>query len=124
MLAQSVMVDVIRIQSAHMTRTQTELYAHARLVTQTRIQGLASHALVCRITRLLSSRDLSVRNEYTFPRLIIDSCQVKNGACDVNSICSHENSTFAVVCTCKTGYTNTGSASNVTCTGETIISVT
>lgn len=48
----------------------------------------------------------------------LDSCRVKNGGCDVNAICSHETSTFEVQCTCKIGYTNTGSDSNVTCTGN------
>lgn len=47
-----------------------------------------------------------------------DSCLVKNGGCDPNAVCSHEQTTNAVKCTCKTGYTNTGSDSNVVCTGD------
>ena len=49
-----------------------------------------------------------------------DSCQVKNGGCDANAACSHDPSNNQVLCTCKTGYTNTGSASNVNCTGRTM----
>jgi len=49
---------------------------------------------------------------------LIDSCKEKNGGCDCNAICSHNPTTFDVVCTCKTGYTNTGSEANVTCTGK------
>lgn len=52
---------------------------------------------------------------------VLDSCQVKNGGCDCNAICSHEPTTNAVKCTCKTGYTNTGSGSSVNCTGMFII---
>ena len=51
----------------------------------------------------------------------VDACEVKNGGCDCNAVCSHDSTTYAVVCTCKTGYTNTGSATNVTCTGMRII---
>ena len=54
----------------------------------------------------------------------IDSCQVNNGACDVNAVCSHDGSSNAVVCTCKTGYTNTGSAPTVNCTGKTLVALT
>ena len=49
---------------------------------------------------------------------LADACDVKNGGCDVNAICSHANGTYAVVCTCKTGYTNTGTGSTVNCTGN------
>ena len=49
----------------------------------------------------------------------LDSCTVKNGGCDVNAICSHDSKTNAVVCTCKTGYTNTGTDPTVICTGKT-----
>ena len=53
-----------------------------------------------------------------FFAVIADSCLVSNGGCDANAICSHDNKTFDVVCTCKTGYTNTGSAPSVVCTGQ------
>jgi hypothetical protein len=46
-----------------------------------------------------------------------DSCQVNSGGCDVNAICSHDNTTNAVVCTCRPGFTNTGTNDNVKCTG-------
>lgn len=50
--------------------------------------------------------------------VFIDSCKVKNGGCDSNAICSHDSTTFDVKCTCKIGYTNTGSDSSVNCTGN------
>ena len=43
--------------------------------------------------------------------------QVNNGGCEVNAICSHDKTTNDVKCTCKTGYTNTGSQTNINCTG-------
>ena len=51
-------------------------------------------------------------------RVFADSCLVNNGGCDINAICSHNASNNAAQCTCKTGYTNTGSSSNVICTGK------
>ena len=50
--------------------------------------------------------------------LLIDICDVNNGGCDTNAACSHDATTFAHKCTCKTGYSNTGSDFNVTCTGQ------
>ena len=52
-----------------------------------------------------------------------DTCQVNNGDCDVNAICSHDGKNNSVVCICKTGYTNSGSASNATCTGKSNIQI-
>ncbi|CAF4167660.1 unnamed protein product, partial [Rotaria magnacalcarata] len=48
--------------------------------------------------------------------MFLDTCTISNGACDPNAGCSHDNTTNAVECTCKTGYTNTGVAPNVVCT--------
>ena len=53
----------------------------------------------------------------------LDSCQVNNGGCDQNAICSHEAVTNAVVCQCRSGYTNTGCAVTVKCTGITLVSI-
>ena len=50
--------------------------------------------------------------------IFVDACQVKNGGCDVNALCSHDATNNAVLCTCKAGYTNTGSGETVVCTGE------
>lgn len=47
--------------------------------------------------------------------LFADSCLVKNGGCDVNAECSHDCTTNEVKCTCKTGYVQNGSGTNVTC---------
>ena len=53
-----------------------------------------------------------------FREFSLDSCQVNNGGCDPCATCSHDAATNSVVCTCKTGYTNTGSDSTVVCTGK------
>ena len=62
---------------------------------------------------------IPLRHQHIACRLCTDSCLVKNGGCDGNATCSHNTTTNAVVCTCKTGYTNTGSDSKVICTGNT-----
>lgn len=49
---------------------------------------------------------------------LIDACEVNNGGCEVNAICSHDPKTYAAKCTCKTGYKNVGSPSNVICKGR------
>lgn len=43
---------------------------------------------------------------------------INNGGCDPSATCSHDPKTNACQCTCKNGYVNTGSASNVVCTGR------
>lgn len=66
------------------------------------------------IERIESSRHFSTN-------ILADSCQVENGGCCGNAICSHDGTTNAVRCTCKTGYTNTGSGGNTVCTGKLFI---
>ena len=51
----------------------------------------------------------------------LDSCQVNEGGCDLNAICSHNTTTNAVICTCKAGYTNSGSQSTVVCKGKILL---
>lgn len=46
-----------------------------------------------------------------------DSCNINNGGCSANAMCTHDPTTNVVICVCKSGYTNTGSSSNVICTG-------
>ncbi|CAF2142492.1 unnamed protein product, partial [Rotaria magnacalcarata] len=41
------------------------------------------------------------------------SCRNNNGGCGKNALCSENRKTSAIKCTCKTGYTNTGSAVHV-----------
>ncbi|CAF1541339.1 unnamed protein product [Rotaria magnacalcarata] len=43
------------------------------------------------------------------------SCRNNNGGCGKNALCSENRKTSAIKCTCKTGYTNTGSAVRVVC---------
>ncbi|CAF2033822.1 unnamed protein product [Rotaria magnacalcarata] len=42
-------------------------------------------------------------------------CHDNNGGCGPNALCSEDPTTSAVKCTCKTGYTNTGSGVHVVC---------
>lgn len=58
---------------------------------------------------------------YVFLLSFLDSCLVNNGNCDVNADCSHDTATFGVVCTCKKGYSNTGTNGVVKCTGKWIL---
>ncbi|CAF4451310.1 unnamed protein product, partial [Adineta steineri] len=43
-------------------------------------------------------------------------CEVDNGNCPYNSVCSHDAKTFATICSCKVGTTNTGSKHKLVCT--------
>ena len=45
---------------------------------------------------------------------------MNNGGCDKNAACTHDKDSFAVVCTCKTGYTNVGTATAVKCEGTNV----
>ncbi|CAF2100973.1 unnamed protein product [Rotaria magnacalcarata] len=47
--------------------------------------------------------------------MFADSCTLNNGDCGSYATCSHNTTTNAVICTCKVGYTNTGSDTNVVC---------
>ncbi len=38
--------------------------------------------------------------------------------CGCHTICTHDPVTYAVVCTCSTGYTNAGPSSTVVCIGN------
>ena len=63
--------------------------------------------------------DLSLETVLIFVYFLFsDTCQVNRGGCHINAVCSHETTSNAVQCICKTGYTNTGTASNATCTGR------
>ena len=57
------------------------------------------------------------RGMIAFIVFCLDSCKVNNGGCHKNADCSHDKTTFAVVCTCKTGYTNVGGKDRVICEG-------
>lgn len=59
--------------------------------------------------------------EHIIHQIISDTCQLCNGGCDADAICSHDPTTNAVVCTCKVGYTNVGIGSTVVCKGNTLL---
>lgn len=52
---------------------------------------------------------------------ILDSCTTNNGGCDTHANCIWQPFNGTRTCVCKTGYTNTGSESNVVCTGISFI---
>lgn len=47
----------------------------------------------------------------------LDSCLVNNGGCDPYATCSQDEETNSVKCTCKPGFTNTGTECHVKCEG-------
>ena len=97
------------ILSVHMTRTLSLSFVPARLDTpMSALQPMSA-------VKVTYQPMLSVKSQSLFP----DSCTVDNGGCDKNAICSHDKGTFAVVCTCKTGYTNVGTGATVKCEGQT-----
>lgn len=64
------------------------------------------------------SREKVKRHEshwFIWTNIFSDSCNVNNGGCNSNATCSHDSTTYACTCTCKTGFVNTGSATNVVC---------
>ena len=103
------MADVIVILCARMITPQMPSYAHVKLVIQ--IQVLAQQSSV-KVLQSLWTKTIST----LICTFLSDSCQVNNGGCDTNAVCSHDTTTNAVKCTCKTGYTNTGTGSTVVCT--------
>ena len=106
-----IMEVVTRTLLAHTIRIHSLLFAHVRLDTRTLEQEALSNVKVSIIYRRFGSAAQALFS-YT-----IDSCNVNNGGCDKNAVCSHDKATFAVVCTCKTGYTNVGSDNTVKCDG-------
>ena len=70
-------------------------------------------ALNCRLHRSLFS--LTISNRFSTV-MVSDACQVNNGDCDANALCSHEPTTNQAICTCRPGYADTGSDSRVICT--------
>lgn len=109
-----IMVDVTSTLFVRITKQTMLLNVHAKLVTLTLDLVQMSFAPV----KKHFGTDWTTHRLSPFFFMSIDSCLVKNGGCDVNAICSHDNKTFGIICTCKTGYSNTGSTTNVTCTGK------
>lgn len=96
--------------------TQIQLHAHAKLVIQMQVLVQAS----CVKVKIILNFELIRSNDYkSLIEFISDSCQVNNGDCDSNAICSFDRTANRVKCTCKTGYSNTGTGSSVVCTGKT-----
>lgn len=50
--------------------------------------------------------------------ILIDACEVNNGGCGQNTVCSHEPETFAVKCACAPGFVNVGEGDNLKCEGN------
>ncbi|CAF2238413.1 unnamed protein product [Rotaria magnacalcarata] len=118
-LVLSTMELVIRMLVARMTAPLMRLCARAKLATPT----LAQQAALCAQLNLLSlcSQISSSRRVLLEDSIILDACTINNGGCDPNAACAHHQSTGAVVCTCKAGYTNSGTVASVVCTDTCII---
>ena len=114
MTARSTMVDVTSTPNARTTPQPMLSFAPAKWDTPTLLPK--APRLFAQASRL----DLHLQRRDLLPLIHVfaDSCLVNNGGCDINAICSHNASNNAAQCTCKTGYTNTGSSSNVICTGK------
>ena len=93
---------------AHTTKLRSQLFVRAKEVTRMLEMKTMFAVEVRYLIGLLSPN---------IPH-ISDSCTVNNGGCDKNADCSHDKTTFAVVCTCKTGYTNVGTPTAVKCEGS------
>ena len=52
--------------------------------------------------------------------LSVEPCTENNGGCEANAVCSSDDKTAAVTCTCKEGYLTrgTGSGTGVKCISE------
>ena len=107
------------MRSAHMIPATMQWCALARRASPTLAQLPMSLAPVR--SSFDSSLSLSLSFNclsFSLSRITLDTCLVNNGGCDVNAICSHDSTTNAVKCYCKTGYSNTGSPTTVICTGK------
>ena len=51
-------------------------------------------------------------------KFVSDSCQVNNGGCGSRANCTRDSTTNIIRCICRAGFVNTGSDSNVVCTGN------
>jgi hypothetical protein len=84
-------------------------------VTRTQVPRPRSTAQVMKCTETGDVQNVSV---WILCIVTSDSCKVNNGGCDRNADCTHNTTTFAVKCICKTGYVNTGCVCNAFCIGE------
>ena len=115
------MVAAIRMRSVRTTKPLSTFNAIARLDTPTLAQmamSLAQVHLTFTLTLCHSAEQRDTSDLIAFCFSLSDSCKVNNGNCDENADCSHDTVTFAVICTCKNGYSNTGTNAVVRCTGK------
>ena len=111
------MVDAVAVPLVPMIMQPMQSDVHAKLVIRTQVHN-----------RRLNVKVIAIGYTQVIQCLLIilycisDSCQVNNGGCGDNAICSHDDVTDAVKCTCKIGFTNVGSSSAVVCKGSTFYS--
>lgn len=106
------MVVVAKIPSVHMIQRRLQFDADARSDTPMLVQLLNWTAQV--------SYNMNVHVWFVICSFfsLLDSCNINNGGCSANAMCSHDSVTYVAICLCKPGYTNVGSSSNVICTGQ------
>lgn len=109
------MVDVVAVPLVPMITQPMQSDVLARLVIRTQVQNRRLNVQVIAIgyNQVIVIQCLIIILYY-----IIDSCQVNNGGCGDNAICSHDDVSDAVKCTCKIGFTNVGSSSAIVCKGR------
>ena len=114
----SIMVIVMSMPSVHVIRQRTKLSALVNLAMLILVQNHGSFVHVC-IYFYYSYFLLKYSSfAFLFHSICLAICEVKNGGCHANATCSYSATNNVITCTCKTGFTNTGSATNVTCTGK------
>lgn len=104
--------DVAQMQSVRMIQKRLKLSALANQDIQTPALHRRSCAQVEQLNWILSQ----YLKRILLHSVLVDSCRVNNGGCGPNAVCSYDPKTNAPICTCKTGYINTGSKGNVVCT--------
>ena len=108
------MVDATQTRFVHMTQQRMQSGVLARLAIQTLEQVLTPSA---RVSLSCPQSTCTPYSAFVLSIAFPDSCQVNNCGCDLNAACSHQATTNACECKCKTGYTNIGCPCNPFCTG-------
>ena len=111
------MVDVIPMQFAHMIQLLMQSDVTARLV-------ISIQALIQMLSAQVKEHSFNYSSIECIHQLyivyVVDVCQINNGGCGTNALCSRDSKTNIAKCTCKPAYVDTGSQSRVICTGITV----
>ena len=112
----STTVDAMQVPSVRVIHRPVQPAVVVKLVTPTRAPPLRWFAQVMQWMGIVKIQMVEAYGPFCM--LTLDSCQINNGGCDPNAVCSHNATNYAIQCTCKTGYANTGCVCNALCVGE------